>query len=143
MSIQVITDFQAETQICICRDENHIEVFSEGKGGDLLQTLAKATAQILLDLGKKYAKSCEESGEEIKLKMQKGELSEQDKGELAIISKFKEMFDYEIATCKIEQTAEKLGVDMPDFMKNLILKGLKDKLEETLGEALGGDDEDE
>lgn len=140
MSIQVLTDFKADTQICICADNSHMEIFSEGKGGDLIKSLAKATAQILMDLGQKYAKHAEDNGIDIELAHQKGELSEGDKGELAIIGQFKQAFDYEIAVCKIDQTAEKLGCEVPDFLKQLILDGLKGKLKEAFE---GGEDDNE
>jgi uncharacterized protein YqeY len=111
-----------------------MEVYTSGKGGDMLSVLAKATAQILFDLGDKFAEFAQnEQSEEEFAEIKGDDLTLQDKAEITVINNFKKLLDTEVALVKIDRTAKKAGIDeLPDFVKDIIMSGLEAKAKEIL-----------
>lgn len=145
MSIQIFSDFKADTEICVCSDDKHMEVYTSGKGGDMITVLAKATAQILYDLGDKFAEFVQNEQSEEEFTEIKGDgLSLNDKAQIKVINNFKRTLDIELASVKIDRTAKEAGLDeLPDFVKDIIIGGLEAKAKEIFENRKRGDEQDE
>lgn len=137
MSIQIITDMNANTKICAIADKKHTEIYSEGESvGSVYSTLALLIASVLTKSAEEFIKN-----EETR------EIMESEFGDkiipldAAIIFMHDKLNDLVAKQLAIEKIERDMGDELPDELKKIVSRGIINKIMDELKK--GNEEEDD